>query len=79
MWLPSVVLNVRLILYLNKNAYFQNVPFSSRPKRSRVRLPLHAACWSLAFFFMVDLNLLGKTVILKVNNYLWSPFKEFFI
>lgn len=76
--LPSVVLNVRLMLYLNKNACFQNVPFSSLPKGSTVRLPSDAMCWSLAFFFMVDLNLLGKTVILKVNKLsMESPIKRF--
>lgn len=47
MWLPSIVLDVRLVLYVNRNACFQNVSFSSLPEGSTVRLPSDLTCWTL--------------------------------
>lgn len=46
-WLQSIVLNMRLKLYLNKNACLQNFLFFSLPKGSIVRLlySKHSSLW----------------------------------
>lgn len=78
MWLPSIVLDVGLVLYLNNNTCFQNVSFSSLPKGSTVRLPSDATCCTLCSPSCQTLIYGEKTVILKVSNYLQSsPIRRF--